>query len=201
MSHQFKEFTVSLKIRLLNSSPYYAQAIGEAESSNKILIKPKALWAHRVSKHGATKVTPFELVYGQEAVLPVEVNLQACRVAKQNALSIEEYKHLMMDKIDETPESRFRALREIERGKLQTAKAYKRRVKEKSFQISELVWKMILPLGTRINRFGKWSSTWEGHYRVIGIVPGNAYMLETVEGRKLAKAINGKYIPSMWQGA
>jgi hypothetical protein len=39
MSHQFKEFTVSLKIRLLNSSPYYAQAIGQAESSNKILIK------------------------------------------------------------------------------------------------------------------------------------------------------------------
>jgi transposase InsO family protein len=39
MSHQFKEFTASLKIRLLNSSPYYAQAIGQAESSNKILIK------------------------------------------------------------------------------------------------------------------------------------------------------------------
>jgi hypothetical protein len=38
----------------------------------------EALWAHRVSRHGATKVTPFELVYGQEAVLPIEVNLQVC---------------------------------------------------------------------------------------------------------------------------
>ena len=52
-----------------------------AESSNKILIKlikkkieenPKrwhevlseALWAHRISRHSATKVTRFELVYG-----------------------------------------------------------------------------------------------------------------------------------------
>jgi hypothetical protein len=34
-----------------------------------------------VSRHGATKMTPFELVYGQEVVLPIEVNLQACRVA------------------------------------------------------------------------------------------------------------------------
>jgi hypothetical protein len=32
------------------------------------------LWAHLISKHSATKVTPFELVYGQEAILPMQVN-------------------------------------------------------------------------------------------------------------------------------
>jgi hypothetical protein len=53
----------------------------------------------------------------------------------------------MMDKIDEIPESRFRALREIGKEKLRVAKAYNKRVREKSFQIGELVWKMILPLG------------------------------------------------------
>jgi transposase InsO family protein len=91
MSHQVHEFVKSLKIKLLSSSPYYTQANGQVESSNKTLIKlikkieenPKrwqevlseALWAHRISKHSATKVTPFELVYGQEAILPVEVNM------------------------------------------------------------------------------------------------------------------------------
>jgi transposase InsO family protein len=39
MSHQVREFAESLKIRLLSSSLYYAQANGQAESSNKILIK------------------------------------------------------------------------------------------------------------------------------------------------------------------
>jgi transposase InsO family protein len=39
MSHQVSEFTESLKIKLLSSSPYYAQANGQAESSNKTLIK------------------------------------------------------------------------------------------------------------------------------------------------------------------
>jgi hypothetical protein len=53
----------------------------------------------------------------------------------------------MMDKIDEILESQFRALREIEKEKLRVAKAYNKRVREKSFQIGELVWKMILPLG------------------------------------------------------
>jgi IS30 family transposase len=39
ISHQFKEFAASLRIKLLNSSPYYAQANGQAESSNKVLIR------------------------------------------------------------------------------------------------------------------------------------------------------------------
>jgi hypothetical protein len=88
LSHQVCEFTKSLKIKLPSSSPYYAQANGQAEYSNKTLIKlikkkikenPKrwyevlseALWVHHISKHSATKVTPFELVYGQEAILPM----------------------------------------------------------------------------------------------------------------------------------
>jgi hypothetical protein len=37
MSHQFREFVESLKIMLLNSSPYYVQANGQVEASNKVL--------------------------------------------------------------------------------------------------------------------------------------------------------------------
>ena len=99
------------------------------KSSNKILIKlikkkieenpkrwhevlSKTLWAHRISRHGATKVTLFELVYGQEAVLPVEVNLDAYRLAKQNGLSAVDYHDMMMDNIDEITDKR---LKEIEK--------------------------------------------------------------------------------------
>jgi IS30 family transposase len=39
MCHQVHKFVESLKIKLFNSSPYYAQANGQAESSNKTLIK------------------------------------------------------------------------------------------------------------------------------------------------------------------
>jgi hypothetical protein len=94
MSHQVRKFVESLKIKLLSSSSYYALANGQAESSNKTLIKlikkkieenpkswhevlSKSLWAYRISKYSATNVTHFELVYGQKAILPVEVNLDA----------------------------------------------------------------------------------------------------------------------------
>jgi hypothetical protein len=36
---EFMEFAESMGIKLLNSSPYYAQANGQAEASNKIMIK------------------------------------------------------------------------------------------------------------------------------------------------------------------
>jgi transposase InsO family protein len=39
VSSQVREFIESYKLRLLNSSPYYAQANGQAKSSNKTLIK------------------------------------------------------------------------------------------------------------------------------------------------------------------
>ena len=38
-SEEFRDFTTSMGIKLLNSSPYYAQANGQAEASNRILIK------------------------------------------------------------------------------------------------------------------------------------------------------------------
>ena len=100
---------------------------------------------------------PFELVYGQEAVLPVEVNLDAYRLAKQNDLSAVDYYNSMMDNIDEVTDKRMKALKEIEKDKLRVARAYNKKVKDKSFQIGGLVWKIIVPLGTKSNKFGKWS--------------------------------------------
>ena len=91
------------------------------------------MWAHRISRHGATKVTPFELVYSQEAALPVEVNLDTYRLAKQNDLSIVDYYDLMMDNIIEVSDKRLQALKKIEKDKLRVARAYNKKVRAKSF--------------------------------------------------------------------
>jgi hypothetical protein len=63
----------------------------------------------------------------------------------------------MLDGLDEVSDKRVKALGEIERDKLRVAKAYKKRVKKKLFQDGDLVWKMILPIGSRSSKFGKWS--------------------------------------------
>jgi transposase InsO family protein len=72
ISEEFRKFATHMGIKLIMSSPYYAQANGQAEASNQILSKlikrkidehPRrwhevlleALWAYRVSCRGATK--------------------------------------------------------------------------------------------------------------------------------------------------
>jgi dihydroneopterin aldolase len=220
VSKEVREFAESYKIKLLNSSPYYTQANGQAESSNKTLIKlikkkseensrrwhevlSEPLWAHRISRHGATKITSFKLVYGQEVVLPVEVNLDVYRLAKQNDLSTIMYYDMMMDNINEVTDKRLKALKEIEKDKAHVTKAYNKKVKSKSFQVRELVWKTILPIGSKNNKFGKWSPNWEGPYKLVKLIFQNSYVLETLQGECLTRAFNGRYLkryfPSVWQ--
>jgi hypothetical protein len=81
----------------------------------------------------------FEVVYGQEAILPVEINLDALQIAWQNELSGIDYHNLMLDRLDEASEERIKDLDEIERDKLRVARAYNKRVKEKSFQVRDFV--------------------------------------------------------------
>jgi hypothetical protein len=61
----------------------------------------------------------------------------------------------------------------------------------------------VLPLGTKDAAYGKWSPNWHGPYRVDQALPGNAYMLEELDGVKFPVAFNGqhlkKYFPSMWE--
>jgi hypothetical protein len=129
MAMEATKFVKTLGIKMLRSAPYYAQANRQAQLSNKILIKKKihdypkrwhevlseALWAHKISRHGATKVIPLKLVYGQEVVLPAEVNLDALRFAKQNKLLARDYYDLTIDNIDEAAEKRVAALCSIEK--------------------------------------------------------------------------------------
>ena len=133
-------------------------------------------------------------LFGQEVVLPVEVNLDAYRLAKQNDLSAVDYHDLMMDNIDEVSDKRLQALKEIEKDKFRVARAYNKKVRAKSFQVGELVWKTILPLGTKSNKFGKWSPSWEGPYKIVKVIFWNSYMVETMQGERLPQALNRRYL-------
>jgi hypothetical protein len=60
------------------------------------------------------------------------------------------------------------------------AGAYNKKVKVKSFHVGDLVWKTILPIGSKSNKFDNWSPSWEGSYKVVKVCSGNSYMVETL---------------------
>ncbi|XP_058111781.1 uncharacterized protein LOC131255105 [Magnolia sinica] len=85
------DFLNKFKIQHYRSSPYRPQMNGGVEAANKIIIHilekmvktcrdwsemlPYALWAYRMSVRSATGATPYELTYGMEAVLPIEIEI------------------------------------------------------------------------------------------------------------------------------
>ena len=61
---------------------------------------PGVLWAYRTTVRTPTGETPFELAYGSEAVIPVEVHMTSHRVRKYQAEKNEEQLHLNLDLMD-----------------------------------------------------------------------------------------------------
>jgi transposase InsO family protein len=91
------KFCEQFRISLIHSTPYYPQGNGLAESSNKSLIKiikrlleenKKAwdsklkfsLWVDRVTTKRSLGISPFQLVYGTEAVFPSQLALPYSKV-------------------------------------------------------------------------------------------------------------------------
>jgi hypothetical protein len=141
-------------------------------------------------------------VYGQEAVLPWEITAGSRCVEFHNDLTAEEYAALMNDNIKYLMELRLWSLERIKENKAKLARAYNKKVKLKEFQVGDLVWEAVLPLGIKDAAYGKWSSNWHGRYRIDQVLPRNAYLLKELDGVKFLVAVNGqhlkKYFPSMW---
>lgn len=110
------------------------------------------------------------------------MNLTAYRLAKKNNLDADTYYTLMIDNINEVTDKRLEVLEEIEKHKREVARGYNKKVKIKSFQDDDLVWRTILPIGTKSIKFGNWSSSWEGPYRVVSVCFRNSYMVDTLQG-------------------
>ena len=110
----FRNFCQYLGIKNHYSFPSYPQANGQVEVTNRSLLKmiktrlegakgiwpdelPSVLWAYRMMTFTPTGETPFFLVYGHEAIIPVEVGLTSYRVAHHN----EEGMRLQLNLLDE----------------------------------------------------------------------------------------------------
>ena len=70
---------------------------------------PFALWAYRTSFRTSTGATPYSLVYGMEAVLPVEIEIGSLRVALEHQISEIEWVQSRYDQLSLLDERRLRA--------------------------------------------------------------------------------------------
>ncbi|XP_070677985.1 uncharacterized protein [Malus domestica] len=192
---------------MIQSSPYYPQSNGQAESSNKILVNiikkvvmnspekwhemlGNTLWVYRTSRRAGTGTTPYALTFRQDAVLLMKINVSFVRIQNQFGVHSEEYVEAMCQGIEDLNVARIEALNQIQEGKRAGARAYNKKVKMKSFKEGDLVWKTVLPLGAQLRGFGKWSLTWEVPFTVSQVLNKGGYYLADLEEKGQKHPIN-----------
>ncbi|XP_021809645.1 uncharacterized protein LOC110753106 [Prunus avium] len=169
-------------IKLVPSTPYYPQSNGQAEASNKVI-------------KGILEKMIEEKPRAWHDLLPEA--LWAYRISKRSATDTSPY--ALTYGHDAIVPMELKAQKQI------APRAYNRKVKQKTFAEGDLVWRAVLPIGTKDPRFGKFSPNWEGPFIIERILARGAFQLRDRDGEWHDLPINGqylkKYTPSLWETA
>jgi hypothetical protein len=150
----------------------------EARGRNWHKELPSVLWALRTNVNRATKDTPFNLVYGAEAVLPPEIYLKSARVARFNEENQDESRQLDTNLLEER---RNTALSNVRKYQEALKKYYNKRMVQRELNIGDLVLKKDI----RTKNKHKFSTPWEGPFIIVDIAASGAYVLAEVDGDML----------------
>ena len=186
------------------SSAYMPQTNGEVETLNKnikrILRKmvetsqdwseklPFALWDYRTFFRTSIGATPYSLVYGMEAVLPVVIEMGSLRVALEQQISEAKWAQSHYDQLSLLDERRLRAADHVQAYQRKMTIAFKKMVKPRKFQKGDLVLKVLR--GLISDPRGKFRPTWSGSYVIRDLTQERAAWLTDLDENQLTEPVN-----------
>ena len=150
-----------------------------------------ALWAYRTSVKTSTGFTPFQLVYGLEAMFPIECKIPSLQIVVQLlTVTFEEEKHLLyLAQLDETRRDVALA---IETHAKRMKSQYDRNVTPRNFLEGDLV--LLYDQANDKLGAGKFMPMWHGPFIVKRKLAKGAYELVDFDGVSLGKPRNGLYL-------
>lgn len=209
-SEEFVELCANYGIIMSYSSPYHPQGNDQAESSNKSLFNiikkilegnkrswdqklKLALWADRVTIKKAIGISPFELVYGVKAMLPVNNLLPVYQFLQIEELEMSEPMEERMIQLVELEEMRTTAHKRNMKLQLQSKYLFDKRTSARRFQIDD----MVLQWNTKDQDKGKhkkFESLWIGPLIVCDINGKDSYFLQRMNGEVHEFPMHGQFL-------
>jgi len=97
-----------------------------------------ALWADKITKKHATDNSPFELVYGLEVVLPINLRLPVYKLLRYFTTNQEALYH-RIDKLVQLEEDKQVAFIRFTKYQAQVKRVFDCKAKGKAFQVGDIV--------------------------------------------------------------
>ncbi|MBT0984565.1 hypothetical protein KJ032_26380, partial [Salmonella enterica subsp. enterica serovar Typhimurium] len=150
----------------------------------------EALWPYKTTHKTLTLAKPYSLVYGVEAILPLESQIPSLKMAIQEGLTEDENAKLRLQELEELDGRRLKAQQHLECYQARLSKAFNKKVHPRSFQTGDLILALRRPIIITHKTKSKFTSKLDGPY-VIQEVYTNLIMVE--DGLKIGP-INGRFL-------
>ncbi|XP_074300016.1 uncharacterized protein LOC141631213 [Silene latifolia] len=149
---------------------------------------PFALWGYRTSVRTPTGATPYSLVYGMEAVLPIELEIPSLRIALESQIPEVDWVQARYEELLLIDEKRLAALNQVQLYQRRISRSFNKKVRARNLKDGDLVLKEIRA-PVRDPR-GKFKPNWAGPYIIKKILKGGAVQLTDIEGVEFSQLTN-----------
>jgi ribonuclease HI len=199
-----------LGIQLVHSTAYYPQGNGLAESSNKSLVRiikklleqnargwdsklKFALWADRVTCKKSIGTSPFKLVYGTEAIFPVQLALPVAKFLQETDSEPSDLTRRIHNLV-ELQQDREQLLERTELHQEKIKEIFDKKVKSNVFKTGELVLKWDAARQEK-GKHDKFEALWTGPFVITTVQQNNTFVLQNLSGEEVAGGpFNGRFL-------
>jgi hypothetical protein len=202
-------FCQNYNIILGHSTAYYPQGNGLVELANKILINiikkvlderkkswhvhlKYALWANRIGTKKSIGMSPFQMVYGIDAVLPINLALPMMKLWKDQK---EEPNHVTrrINQLIEVQQHRVKVDEKMQKYQDDMKALFDHRAKDRDFLPCDLVLRSDARR-EEVAKHGKFDHLLYGPFRVSALEGKNSFLLENLDGEILNALVNEHYL-------
>ena len=198
-SELIKELCKTLQIRKTHTTPYHPQSDGLVERINRTIISmlatvvndfggewedhlPRVCFAYNTSQQESTGFTPFYLMFGRQARIPLDIMYQTPVTEARN---VSQYMWTFRKSLQDAYA--------LARDNLQTASSrqkelYDGKIHGKPYKVGDLVWlhNPAMPRG----QARKLYCPWTGPYKVVKMLSTVVYRIQDTRGRRRRKVIH-----------
>jgi hypothetical protein len=202
-------FCHKYNIVLVHSTTYYLQGNGLVESSNKSLISiikkvlnenkkswhlhlKYALWKNRIGTKKSIGTSPFQMVYGTDVVLPINL---AFLVMKMWQDEKEEPNPLTrrINQLIEVQQHRDVIDEKLQKYQDDMKMLFDRKAKNMNFLPGDLVLRWDARKEDS-GKNGKFDHIWYGPFKISSSEGKNSFLLENLDGKILNAPVNGRFL-------